>query len=145
MHILVKKLGGSPLLPWRQTSVGTPPYFLEDTILLQEMCSEDEAELIESKNGKTVAPSQERQDALCDLGHNQIVVEYCHAIVTYLAKAEIFGDVIQALTRHGIVNVIEGTTCPAAWLGIEIEDIGAERVNVGCGKELVCCPHLVAR
>ena len=70
MQVLVKKLGGSPLLPWRQPSVGTPPSFMEYTILLQKMRSENEAELIESKHGKPVAPSQERKDAFGDLSHH---------------------------------------------------------------------------
>ena len=104
---------------------------------MEKMCSQDEAKLIESQHRETVAPPKERKDAIGDLGHNQVILEHCHAIVTYSAKTEILGDVIESLARNRIVNVIEGATCPAAWLRIEIDDIGAKRVNDGCRNELV--------
>ena len=116
MHVLMKKFRRSPLLPWGQTSLGTPCCFLVHTVLLEEMCSEHEAELIESQHGETVVPSKERKNAFGDLGHNQIVFEHRQAIVTYPAKTEILGNVIQSLARDRIVNIIEGTTCPALWL-----------------------------
>jgi hypothetical protein len=116
MHVLMKKFRCSSLLPRRQTSLGTPCCFLEYTVLLEKMRSEDEAELIESQNRETVAPLKERKDALGDLGHNQIVFEHCQAIVTHPAKTEILGNVIESLTRDRIVNVVEGTPCPAPWL-----------------------------
>src|SRR5258707_11428843 len=59
MHVLMKKFRRSPLLPWRQTSLGTPCCFLEYTVLLEKMCSQDEAELIESQYRETVAPPEE--------------------------------------------------------------------------------------
>jgi hypothetical protein len=80
------------------------------------MCSEDEAELIESQHRETVAPPKERKNAFGDLGHNQVVFEHCQAIVTYPAKTEIVGNVVYSFTRDRIVNVIEGTACPAPWL-----------------------------
>jgi hypothetical protein len=89
---------------------------LEYTVLLKKMCSEYEAELIESQYGGTVAPPDERKDAFGDLGHNQIVFEHRQAIVTHPAKTEILGNVIESLARDRIVNVIEGTTRPAAWM-----------------------------
>jgi hypothetical protein len=58
------------------------------------MCSEDEAELIESQHRETVAPPKERKDAFGDLGHNWIVFEHNQAKVTYPAKTEILGNVI---------------------------------------------------
>ncbi len=58
------------------------------------MRSENETELIEGKHRGSVAPSQERKNALRDLGHNQIIFEHCQAIVTYAAKTEILGNVI---------------------------------------------------
>jgi hypothetical protein len=119
--------------------------FLEFTVPLEKMCSEDEAELIESEHRETVAPPEERKDTFSDLGHNQIVFKHRQAIVTDPAKTEILGNVIESLTRDRIVNVIEGTPCPAPWLGIEIDDIGTKRMNVRCGNELVCGPHLIAR
>jgi len=70
MHVLMKKLRRSALLPWRQTSLGTPRCFLKYTITLDKMCSEDEAELIESQHREMVFPPKERKDALCDLCHN---------------------------------------------------------------------------
>jgi hypothetical protein len=96
------------------------------------MCSQDEAELIESQHRGTVAPPKERKDAFGDLGHNQIIFEHCQAIVIYQAKTEILGDVSESLARDRIVNVIERAPCPASWLRIEIDDIGAKRVNDGC-------------
>ncbi len=69
MHVLMKKFRRSSLLPRRQTSLGTPCLFLEHTVPLEKMCSEDEAELIESQHRETVAPPNERQDAFGDLGH----------------------------------------------------------------------------
>src|SRR5580765_5517574 len=98
------------------------------------MCAEYEAELIEGQHRETVVAPKERKDALGDLRYNQIVFEHCHAIVTYPAKTEILGNVIQSLARDRIVNVIEGTPCPAPWLRIEIDDIGAKRVNGGGGN-----------
>jgi hypothetical protein len=74
-----------------------------------------------------------------------IFAVYRQAIVTYPAKTEILGNVIQTLARDRVVNVVEGTPCPAPWLRIEIDDVGAKRVNGGCGNELVCGPHLIAR
>jgi hypothetical protein len=56
------------------------------------MCSENEAELIESQHRETVTPPKKWKDALGDLGHNQIVFEHRQAIVTYPAKTEILGD-----------------------------------------------------
>src|SRR6266850_7614927 len=109
------------------------------------MRSQDETELIKSQRRDTVALSKERKDTFGDLGHNQIVFEYRQAIVTYSAKTEILSNVIESLARNRIVNIIKGTTCPAPWLRIKINDIGAKRVNGGCRNELVCCPHLVAR
>jgi hypothetical protein len=108
------------------------------------MRPEDEIELIESKYRGSIAAPKERKNALRDLGHNQIVFEHCQTIVTYAAKTEILGNVIESLTRDRIVNVIEGTTRPTLWLGIEIDDIGPKRMNDGCGNELVCGPHLIA-
>ena len=70
MHVLMKKVRGSPLLPWRQTSLGTPCCFLEYSIPLEKMCSEDKAELIEGQHRETVAPPKERENAFGDLGHN---------------------------------------------------------------------------
>src|SRR5579862_6974058 len=116
MHVLVKKFRRSPLLPWRQTSLGTPPCFLDYAIPLQKMRSEDEAELIESQHRETVAPPKERKDAFGDLGHNQIVFEHRQAIVTYPAETEILGNVIESFARDRIMNVIECTSCPAPWL-----------------------------
>ena len=84
--------------------------------MLDEMRSEDETELIESQHGETVAPPKERKDAFGDLGDNQIILEHCQPIVPYPAKTEILGNVIQSVARDRIVNVIEGTTCPAPWL-----------------------------
>ena len=80
------------------------------------MRSEDETELIERQHRETVAPPKERKNALRDLGHNKIIFEHRQAIVTYPAKTQILRDVIQSLTRNRIMNVIEGTTCPAPWL-----------------------------
>jgi hypothetical protein len=116
MHVLMKKFRRSPLPPWRQASLRTPSLFLEYTVLLEKMGSEDEAELIESQHRKTVLPPKERKHAFGDLGHNQIVFEHCQAIVTYPANTEVLGNVIESLARDRIVNVIEGTTCPAPWL-----------------------------
>src|ERR1700726_303804 len=45
----VKKFRGSPPLPWRQTSLRTPGCFLEHTVILEKMSSEDQAELIEGQ------------------------------------------------------------------------------------------------
>lgn len=144
-HVLMEKFRRSPLLPWRKTSLRTPACFLEHTVPLEKMCSEDKAELIESQQGQSVVAPQEWKDALGDLGHNQIVFEHCQPKVIYPAKTEILGDVIESLARNRIVNVVEGTTGPAPWLRIEINDIGAKWVNGGGGKELVCCPQLIAR
>ena len=47
-----------------------PRCFLEYTVLLDEMRSEDETELIEGKHRGSVAPPKERKNALRDLGHN---------------------------------------------------------------------------
>lgn len=47
-----------------------PSRFLEYTILLDKMCSEDEAELIERQHRESVAPPKERKRAFRDLGHN---------------------------------------------------------------------------
>jgi hypothetical protein len=94
MYVLTKQFRRSSLLPWRQTSLGTPRCFLEYTVPLEKMCSEDEAELIESQHRETVAPPKERKNAFGDLGHNQIVFEHCQAIVTSPAKTEILGNVI---------------------------------------------------
>jgi len=58
------------------------------------MCSDDEAELIESQHGESVSPPKERKDAFGDLGHNEIVFEHCQAIVTYPVKTEILSNVI---------------------------------------------------
>jgi hypothetical protein len=80
------------------------------------MCSEDEAELIESQHRESVAPPKERKDAFGDLGHNKIVFEHCQAIVTDPAKTEILGNVIESLARDSVVSVIEGAACPAPWL-----------------------------
>src|SRR5258708_39974377 len=113
MHVLMKKFRRPSLLPWRQTSLGTPCCFLEYTVPLEKMCSEDETELIERQHRETGAPPKERKNALGDLGHNQIVFEHCQAIVIHPAKAEILGNVIESAARDGIVNVIEGTTRPA--------------------------------
>jgi hypothetical protein len=89
---------------------------LEYPVLLEKMGSEDEAELIESQDRERVSPSNERKDASGDLGYNQIIFEHCQAIVAYPAKIEILGNVIEYLARDRIVNVIEGTPCPAPWL-----------------------------
>jgi len=70
VHVLMKKFRRSSLLPRCQTSLRTPACFLEYTVLLEKMCSEDEAELIESQHRKTVLPPKERKDAFGDLGHN---------------------------------------------------------------------------
>ena len=80
------------------------------------MCSQDQAELIEGKHRRGVAPPKKRKDAFGDLRHNEIIFEHRQPIVIDPAKAEIFGYVIQSLTRDRIVNVIEGATCPAPWL-----------------------------
>jgi hypothetical protein len=89
---------------------------LEYTVPLEKMCSENEAELIESQHREAVLSPKERKDAFGDLGNNQVVFEHRQAIVTYPAIAEIVGNVIESFTRDRIVNVIEGTTCPAPWL-----------------------------
>jgi hypothetical protein len=81
-----------------------PCGFLEYAVLLKKMRSEDEAELIQSQHRETVPPAKERKDALGDLGHNQIVCEHCQTIVTYAAKTEIVGNVVESLTRNRIVK-----------------------------------------
>ena len=43
---------------------------LEHTVMLDEMRSKDETELIESQHGETVAPPKERKDASGDLSYN---------------------------------------------------------------------------
>ena len=70
MHVLMKKFRRSSLLPWSQTSLRTPCCFLEYTVLLEKMCSEDEAELIQRQHRESVAPPKERKRAFRDLGHN---------------------------------------------------------------------------
>ena len=94
MHVLVKKFRRSPLLPWRQTSLGTPSCCVDYAVSLEKMRAEDEAELIESQHRETVAPPKERKDAFGDLSHDQIVYEDCQAIVTHPAKTEILSNVI---------------------------------------------------
>ena len=58
------------------------------------MCSENEAELIESQYREAVLSPEERKDAFSDLGHNKIIFEHCQAIVTYPAQTEILGNII---------------------------------------------------
>ena len=70
MYVVMKKFRRSSLLPWRQTSLGTPCCFLEYTVALKKMRSENEAQLIESQHREAVAPPKERKDAFSDLGHN---------------------------------------------------------------------------
>ena len=70
MQVLMKKFRRSSLLPGCQTSLRMPRCFLEHTVPLDEMRSEDEAELIESQYRGTVAPPKKRKDAFGDLGHN---------------------------------------------------------------------------
>ena len=70
MHVLMKKFRRSALLPRRQASLRVPRCFLVYTILLDEMCSEDETELIEGKHRGSIIPPKERKNALSDLGHN---------------------------------------------------------------------------
>ena len=94
MHVLMKKFCRSSLLPRRKASVGMPRRFLEYTVSLDEMRSEDETELIEGKRGRSVAPPEERKNALRYLGHNEIVFEHCQTIVIYSAKTEILGNII---------------------------------------------------
>jgi len=94
MHVFVKKLAGSSLLPWCKSPLGRPCCFLEYAVLLDKMRSQDKAELIQSQPRETVAPPKERKDAFGNLGYNQIVFEHCHAIVTDLAKTKIFNNVI---------------------------------------------------
>jgi len=61
-----------------------------------------------------------------------------------MAKAKISRDVVKLDTRHCIVNVVERLTGPAAWFGIEIDDVTPKRRNDLCGHDFVCYPHLVA-
>ena len=82
--------------------------------------------------------------AVMEIEQDQLF-EQGRAVVTYPAKAEILGYVVQSRARDGVVNEIEGTTCPAPWLQVKIDDVGVERVNDGCGNELVCRPHPIAR
>jgi hypothetical protein len=70
MQVLMKNFGRSSLLPGRKASLRTPRCFLEYTVPLDEMRSQDEAELIESQYRGTVAPPKKRKDAFRDLGHN---------------------------------------------------------------------------
>jgi len=70
MHVLMKKFRRSPLLPWREAPIRMPRCFLEHTVPLDEMCSEDETESIEGKHGEMVVPPKKRKNALGDLGHN---------------------------------------------------------------------------
>lgn len=56
IEVFVKKLSSPSLLPRRQTSVGTPSFFLNYAVLLQKMCAENQAQLIKSQNGRIVAP-----------------------------------------------------------------------------------------
>ena len=62
--------------------------------MLDEMCSEDETELIEGKHRGSVAAPKEWKNALRDLGYNEIIFEHCQAIVIYMAKTEILRDLI---------------------------------------------------
>lgn len=93
-----------------------PCCFLEDAIPLDEMRSEDETKLIESKDRGSVAAPKERKNAFRDLGHNEIIFKHRQAIVADPANTEVLGNVIQSFPRNRVVNVIEGTTCPAPWL-----------------------------
>jgi len=86
MQVLTKNFRRSSLLPGRQSSSRMPPSFLEYTVPLDKMRSEDETELIEGKHGESVFPPKKRKDTLGDLRHNQIVFEHCQAIVTDATK-----------------------------------------------------------
>ena len=116
MHVLMKDFRRSSLLPRRQSSLGMARRLLEYAVALDEMRTEDEAELIEGKHRRSVAAAEKRKNTLRDLRHNQIIFEHCQAIVIHTAEAEILGDVIESLTRNRIMNIIESATCPAHWL-----------------------------
>jgi hypothetical protein len=70
VHVLMEKLRGPSFLPWRQTSLRALCCFVEYTVPLKKMCSEDETELIESQNGGAVGPPKQWKDAFGDLGYN---------------------------------------------------------------------------
>jgi hypothetical protein len=89
-----------------------PRCFLEYTVPLDQVRTEDKTELIESKDRGSVAAPKKRKNALRNLCDNQIIFEHDKAIVTDTTTPEILRDVIKSLPRNGVVNVIEGTTCP---------------------------------
>jgi hypothetical protein len=70
MHVLMKEFRRSSLLPWRQTALRMPCCSLLNTVLLEKMCPEDEAELIESQHREAVASPKEWKNAFRDPGHN---------------------------------------------------------------------------
>jgi hypothetical protein len=134
MQVLMKNFARASFLPWRQPTLRGLSCFLDHSISLYQMRSEDEAKLIQGQQGGAVASPQERKNAFRDLGHNQIIFEHSETIVAHSTETGILGDVVEAVTRNGIVNIIEGTTRPAFWPRVEIDDVGAERANNGGGK-----------
>jgi hypothetical protein len=116
LQILVKKFRRASLLPGRKAAFGRPRRFLKYPVSMDDVRAEDEAELIEGQHRGSVAAAKERKDALGDLRQDQIVFEHCEPIIPHPAKPEIVGDVVEALTRNGVVDVVESAACPAARL-----------------------------
>lgn len=129
MHVLMENFRCDSLLPWRETALCVPRCFLEYTVPLDEMRSQDETESIERKYREIVAATNERKDAFSDLSNNEIVFEHRQAVIIYPTNTEIHCDVIQAFTRNGVMNIIELPTCPAGWPRVEINDVGVKWVN----------------
>ena len=51
-----------------------------------------------------------------------------------------FGDFVEPVTRDGVVDVVEGGTCPASWFCVEVDDIGTKRGDIGGRVKFFGCP-----
>lgn len=140
VDVLMKKLRRSPHLPGCQASFSSASRFLNNPVSLKKMGSQDEAELIQREHRRTVAAAHEWKNTSGDLGNYQVVFEDSETIVVHSAESEIPRDVVEPITRDGVVKVIESTTRPAPWSRSEIDHVGAEGINGRCRNDLIFYP-----
>ena len=139
----MKKFRRPPHLPGCQASFPSPSCLLDHAVGLKKMCSQDEAELIQREDRRTVAAAHEWKNASSDLGNYQVVFEDGNTIVAHRPESEIPRNVVEPFTRNGVMKVVESTPRPAPWFRSEIDHIGAEGINGARRNDLVFYPQLI--
>jgi hypothetical protein len=106
VELLANHLGRQPLLPGRQAASGQRRLPRQPGISLQDMGTEDQAQLIEHQRTGPVARAHQGQDPARELGYDGIVFADGEFIGADRLDTMIARDLVQPGSRHMIMDIV---------------------------------------